>query len=168
MTVTTTSTVRRGITVLAAGAALAVAGAAAPALAGTTHPSGREYIVVGGAEQHPVVILHGAITAAGRDDPHHHNYDLLTFGKGSLRIVHPQSQAKFVPHVNKKTCFVSFTETGRFHLSHGKGRFAGISGSGHYTARGTAVVPRTKSGSCNLDVQPKFEIFTVHARGTIK
>ena len=69
MTVTI-STVRRSLIAVAAGT-VAVAVAAAPALAGTAHltahASGRESFTIGGDTNHPIVIMHGAITAAGKD-----------------------------------------------------------------------------------------------------
>jgi hypothetical protein len=152
---------------VAAGATVVGLAGGAPADAAAPH-RGKVYFVIGGAQQHPVAIMHGALNAAGKDDPNHDNYDVLKFAHGSIRIVHPQSQAKYVPYLNKKTCYASFTETGAFHLSHGTGRYAGVSGSGRYTANGSAFVPRTKSGACNLNTQPTVEIFTVHAHGTLK
>jgi hypothetical protein len=165
------STVRRGFIALAAGA-VAVAVTAAPALAGTAHPAaqptGRESFTIGGDTDHPIVIMHGAITAAGQDDPNHDNYDVLKFAHGSFRVVHPQAAAKYVSHVDKKTCFATFTESGQFTLEHGTGRYAGIKGSGSYTANGTGLLARTKSGACDENAKPVAEIFTVHAHGSLK
>src|ERR1700712_5234543 len=164
------SIVRRGIIGLVAGA-VAVA-VATPALAGAVHPAahppGRESFIIGGDTNHPIVIMHGAITAAGHDDPNHDNYDVLKFAHGSFRVVHPQAGAKYVPHVDKKTCFATFTESGHFKLNHGTGRFAGIKGAGSYPAYGTGLLARTKSGACDENAKPVAEIFTVHAYGSLK
>lgn len=130
--------------------------------------SGSVTFVVGGASKHPIVLVHGAINAAGKDDPNHNNYDLLKFAHGTMRIVHPASKAKYVPKIDTKTCYASFTESGTFTLSHGTGSYAGIKGSGHYSAQGFGYLRRTKSGACDENAEPKQEIFTVHAHGKLK
>jgi hypothetical protein len=130
--------------------------------------SGSITFVIGGATKHPIALAHGAISAAGKDDPNHNNYDVLKFAHGSMRIVHPASKAKYVPTIDEKTCYATFTETGKFTISHGTGSYAGIKGSGHYKAQGYAYLPRTKSGACNENVEPTHEIFTVQAKGKLK
>jgi hypothetical protein len=146
--------------------ALAYAAPSAPARA-VPH-SGSVTFVIGGATKHPIVLVHGAISAAGKDDPNHNNFDVLKFPHGSMRIVHPESQAKFVPTIDTKTCYATFTEKGKFKISHGTGSYAGIKGSGRYTAKGFAYLPRTKSGACNQNTEPTHEIFTVQAHGKLK
>ncbi|WP_375499324.1 hypothetical protein [uncultured Jatrophihabitans sp.] len=164
---TTISTARRAVATVAAGAAIAAFAGVASADAAVPH-HGKIYFVIGGGTTHPTALMHGVLNAVGKDDPNHDNYDILAFAHGSFRIVHPESLSKFVPHINHKTCYVSFVESGKFHLTHGHGQYAGITGSGTYTATGAGFTPRTKSGACNLNAQPIGEIFTVHAHGTLK
>jgi hypothetical protein len=142
---------------------------AAPSAATHAVPhSGKLTFVIGGDTKHPVALVHGAINVAGKDDPNHNNYDLLKFAHGTMRIVHPESEAKFVPKIDTKTCYATFTESGKFSLSHGTGDYAGIKGSGRYSAKGFAYLPRTKSGGCDENSEPAHEIFTVQAHGKLK
>jgi hypothetical protein len=142
---------------------------AAPSVTAHAVPhSGSLTFVIGGATKHPIVLVHGAISAAGKDDPNHSNYDVLRFAHGSMRVVHPESQSTFVPKIDTKTCYASFTEKGKFTISHGTGRYAGIKGSGHFSAEGFAYLPRTRSGACNQNAEPTHEIFTVQAHGRLK
>jgi hypothetical protein len=166
------TSIRNAVVVAGAAIACAVtttgaAGATASASASVPH-RGSVSFVIGGDTNHPIVLVHGAINTAGKDDPNHNNFDVLNFAHGSMRIVHPESQAKFVPKIDKKTCYASFTESGKFTLSHGTGRFAGIAGAGRYSAHGYAYLPRTRAGVCNQNAKPSHEIFTVQAHGTLK
>ena len=166
---TSRSTRHRIAAVLATGAAITcVAAVAAPADATSVPNHGKIAFEIGGATAHPIAIVHGAVNAVGKDDPNHNNYDILNFRHGSFRLVHPESDATFVPHINKRTCFATFDEKGTFTVSHGTGRYAGIKGTGSYTAHGSAVLARTTSGACRLHAEPKVEIFTVHGSGTLK
>jgi hypothetical protein len=163
------TSIRNAVVAAAALVACAAAATVAAASASATVPhDGSVSFVIGGDTNHPIVLVHGAINAAGKDDPKHNNYDVLSFAHGSMRIVHPESQAKFVPKIDKKTCYATFTESGKFTLSHGTGQFAGIHGAGRYSAHGYGYLPRTKSGACNQNAEPLHEIFTVQAHGTLK
>lgn len=157
------------------GAALALlaAASATAAIAGpaTAHHSSatsdRVTFVVGGNTNNPTVIANGAISAAGKDDPNHRQYDVLHFNNGSMRIEHPNKQASFTPTIDHKTCFVSFKETGKFTLDHGTGAYAGIAGSGTYHGQGYSLSKRTAAGKCSLHSKPTAALFTVTATGTV-
>lgn len=72
------------------------------------------------------VIAIGAFTAGGTDRPGRVT-DVLTFPGGTLRYRHvPRTlSASFDP----RTCLAIESETGRFTLGHGTGRYAGMHGS---------------------------------------
>jgi hypothetical protein len=129
--------------------------------------SDRVTFAIGGNPEHPDVITNGAISSSGKDDPNHAQYDVLHLQNGTLRVEHPNKDAKFVPTIDRKTCFVSFKEHGTFTLDHGTGKYAGVTGGGKYHATGYSISKRKASGKCDLHSRPKTEIFTVSGSGTV-
>jgi hypothetical protein len=151
---------RRAIGAAAASAAI-VAATAVPATAATSHHAGREYFLITVADQHETVVAHGAFVGAGKDVEHDQS-DTLHLGGGTLEIYHPDRQSTFSFTVNPKTCFLSFTITGKYTLGAGTGKYAGITGHGNYVVKEQGIARRTKAGACNVNVEP------AHIAGYIK
>jgi hypothetical protein len=67
-----------------------------------------------------------------------------TFQLGDL------TSGKETANVNPKTCAATFNVTGvTYKLSHGTGKYAGISGHGNATLKFTGTLPKLSNGSCN-------------------
>lgn len=126
------------------------------------------YFNIGGTDGHEVGVLHGAVTAGGRDDASHDNYDVLHLGNGTLRATHPDKDATLKQHLNRHTCYISFTLKGTLTVGHGTGKYAHVHGAGTYTGVGHGILARSKSGACSFEKAPKAEVFTVHGSATLK
>jgi hypothetical protein len=114
-----------------------------------------------------VGLFHGAINAGGKDVPHAHS-DRAKLPGGAITVKHPDSQSTFVPKVNAKTCYATFTIKGAFTLTHGTGRYHGITGSGTYVGHGVGYLARTKKGTCDMRSEPEVETFHVVGTGTLR
>jgi hypothetical protein len=164
------STSRRGGAALFTFGVLAVGSlgvAAGSASATTAHKPRTEYFVTGGTIRDQQFIAHGAIVDSGRDDASHDDYDVLYLAHGTLRLTHPDKNSKFVAHVNPKTCYGTFTLTGKYTVGHGTGRYKHVTGHGKYKGVGYVLASRTKGGACNENAEPKTELFTVQGHGPI-
>ena len=141
--------------------------AASPAMASASQPakSGQEYFLISESGTTQTVVAHGLFTGGGKDDASHENYDILHLGGGTLRVNHPDAQSKFVGHVNPKSCFITFTITGKYTLSNGTGRFAGVSGHGSYKLVEQGILARNKKGACSQESEPIVEAGQVTASG---
>jgi hypothetical protein len=160
----------------AAGAALAAVGAlclhtgGSPALAAAPRAGHTFTFVTAGAElagksNDQVGLFHGAIDGGGKDVPHAQS-DVVHLPGGSITVKHPDSQSTFVPKVDQSTCYVTFKITGKFTLTHGTGRYHGVSGSGTYTGHGYGYLVRGKNGRCNMNAAPQSEVFQIAGHGT--
>jgi hypothetical protein len=56
------------------------------------------------------------------------------------------------PPAPPRRCILRVTERGTYTLSHGTGRYAGISGSGRFTSRETLVFARTGPNNCGKTI----------------
>jgi hypothetical protein len=141
--------------------------AASPAVASTSQPAktGTEYFFIAIAGNTESGVAHGLFTGGGQDDASHDNYDILHLGGGTLRINHPDAQSKFTDHVNPKSCFVTFKITGKYTLSNGTGRFAGVTGHGNYVVREQGILARDKKGACSEEQEPITQAGYVTASG---
>jgi hypothetical protein len=161
--------IRRTVAAVATlGAAVSVI--AAPAAQASVHSakraSGKEYFLITVAgNTHESVIAHGLFTGAGKDDATHDNYDVFHLGGGTLKIVHPDSQSHFKDKVNAKTCFVTFTITGKYTLSGGTGKYKNASGHGTYKVLEQGILRRTKAGACSQSAEPKIEVGYIRGSG---
>jgi hypothetical protein len=158
--------IRRRVTTVAtlSAAALAIAVPSAVA-AGPAAAAKTEYFQLAGTGKSQVVVAHGVFTGSGKDDNSHDNYDILHLGGGTLRINHPDKDSHFKQHIDKKTCYASFTITGKYTLSNGTGTYKSVSGHGSYKAAFSAVLKKNKNGSCNENAEPSIEVSTVNASG---
>ena len=161
--------VRRSIATAAAlgTAAIAVTSSGAAATPAPKAASQIEYFLITGSGNHEVAIAHGAFVGGGRDDASHESYDVLHLGHGTLRVTHPDSQSHFTQHLDPKTCFATFTITGKYTVGHGTGRFAHVTGHGTYVVRDQAILARTKSGACDENADPTVDVFVARASGPV-
>jgi hypothetical protein len=141
-------TIARLAAATASAGALSLGGvAAASATAGHLGSAGTESFLIAIANTHQSVIAHGVFVGAGLDDASHDNFDVLHLGGGTVRINHPDSQSHFTQHINPKTCYGTFTITGKYTLSRGTGRLKGVRGHGHKKVYPQGVQGPTKSGA---------------------
>jgi hypothetical protein len=71
---------------------------------------------------------------------------------GSFRLY--ESPGDGTHHLDKTTCIFTQTWNGRFKVSHGTGKYAGISGRGTYHYDWLMAAPHGPSGSCPFNVPP--------------
>ncbi len=160
-----------GAVVVAGGVAAAFAGpvsaAPAPRAAAATEHFTIGFAEHGKAGDQQTFITHGPITGGGRDDASHNNYDVLHFGNGTLRVVHPEKAARTTFHLNKKTCYATLTLTGRYTLTDGTGKYKGVTGHGTYKGMGEYIAKRKANGSCAANSVPAAGVFDVHGSGPV-
>jgi hypothetical protein len=135
--------------VVAAGT-LAVSGVAGASAAGPARPavSGIEHfqlISARGSTNNGPIIAWGAFRAHGRDKVTGSHTDRFVLNGGSFTVRH--TNGKGSQHFNPKTCVVVIRQTGRYRISHGSGRFAGISGHGRYHLS-VIILGIKKNGHC--------------------
>ena len=90
------------------------------------------------------LVAYGVFNAAGVDISITNTRDRFTFPGGSFRVTHKATSSHH--HFNTSTCAGTFRERGDYTLSHGHGKYAGISGHGHYRLRGLIVTRHTAHG----------------------
>jgi hypothetical protein len=129
---------------VALAAALAITGAAMATTTGTEHFS---FIDTSNTNSQTYsAIATGAFTAGGTA--------VLPAGKGTLRFgggtIKVTVKLKGAPKTtsNLKACVYTFAESGTYTIVSGTGDYAGITGSGKFTLKGTAVGPIVK-GKCS-------------------
>jgi hypothetical protein len=72
----------------------------------------------------------------------------MNLGRGTIRLTTTGGSGG-VFKANPSTCLTTQTATGTYKLSHGTGKYAGISGSGHFTTSVHFVSARNRDGSCS-------------------
>lgn len=157
---------RRIATVLTAGLLAAGTLGLAANVASADSATPTEHFDVVFANGTATAILSGPITAPATTVGHD-SYDLVKAEGGTFRLNHPNSQEHFTFHYDKATCYATEHTIGRYSISNGTGKFAGISGHGSYSGYGHAILARTKSGACDLEGQPAAEIFQIWGHGPI-
>src|SRR6266581_2244526 len=135
-----------------AGAGVASASPAHPAT--PVHPA-RSHRAVTGTEHFQAVstsltssrskvVAYGVFNASGVDIATSNTRDTFKFPGGKFRVTHHATHSR--QHFNTTTCAGTFRERGRYKISHGTGRYAGISGHGRYRLRGLIVARHTAHG----------------------
>lgn len=122
---------------------------------------------LGGKASRQIGLAHGAINGSGRDVPHAQT-DVVHLQGGRITIKHPDKDTTFVPKVDAATCYATFTIRGSFTLVHGTGRYQGVHGAGTYVGHGYGYLARKANGSCNMNAEPKAEVFQVVGKGTLR
>jgi len=135
-----------------AGAGVASASPAHPAT--PVHPASSHRAVTGTEHFQAVstsltssrskVVAYGVFNASGVDIATSNTRDTFKFPGGKFRVTHHATHSR--QHFNTTTCAGTFRERGVYRLSHGTGRYAGISGHGRYRLRGLIVARHTAHG----------------------
>ncbi len=87
---------------------------------------------------------YGVFNASGVDISISNTRDTFKFPGGKFRVTHHATHTH--QHFSKRTCAGTFRERGTYKLSHGTGKYAGISGHGRYSLRGLIVARHTAHG----------------------
>ena len=146
--------------------------AAAPAMAGTSHPHG-----------HPIETIRGSgngnsgnvnVQASGAFfDWGHLNLNSTSrftevhLTRGSLFTVHGKEST--TTRIGRSSCFVTSETTTNYQIYGGTGRYRHISGSGTASITVTGVLPRLRHGRCDSNAAPLpwTEHTTFVARGPV-
>ena len=91
----------------------------------------------------------------------------MKLGAGTIRVTpngHPRSKT------NLATCLTTVSERGTYKLSRGTGRYAGIRGSGHFTAIDRVVSHHKRNGGCVTNRPPLAvqAIFALSGSATLR
>jgi hypothetical protein len=141
-----------------AGAGVASASPAHPASpaypAAITHPASAHRAVTGTEHFQIVstsltssrskVVAYGVFNASGVDIATSNTRDTFKFPGGKFRVTHHATRSR--QHFSTRTCAGTFRERGTYKISHGTGKYAGISGHGRYRLRGLIVARHTAHG----------------------
>ena len=90
------------------------------------------------------VAAYGAFNAGGVDTQLGHRTDLFKFPGGSFLIKHKVTRSR--QHFSKTACAGVERQRGTYKISGGTGKYAGISGSGHFRFRALIVARHTAHG----------------------
>lgn len=90
------------------------------------------------------VAAYGAFNAGGVDTQLGHRTDLFKFPGGSFLIKHKVTRSR--QHFSKTACAGVQRQRGTYKISGGTGKYAGITGSGHFRLRVLIVARHTAHG----------------------
>jgi|SRR5580692_10619337 hypothetical protein len=90
------------------------------------------------------VAAYGAFNAGGVDTQLGHRTDLFKFPGGSFLIKHKATRSS--QHFSKTACAGVQRQRGTYKISGGTGKYAGITGSGHFRLRVLIVARHTAHG----------------------
>ena len=133
---------------------ITAAGVAAASPAHPAHPASAHHAVTGtehfqivsasiSGKRSPVVV-YGAFNDRGVDVTTGSTTDSFRFPGGSFRVTHKNTSSH--QHFSTRTCAGTFRQRGTYKLSNGRGKYAGISGHGHFALRGLIVNRHTAHG----------------------
>lgn len=153
--------------IVAAAAAAAMSGAGmALASTGSAATSGAEsfqMMSTSGTGSTSSVIAQGLFTEAGVDHQQAHNMDTFVFPNGTVRVHHTNGKGR--QSFNPKTCLLTISQRGGYRITGGTGKYAGISGDGHYVLSILAVGARS-GGKCVQNKPPVAFHQVINASGT--
>jgi len=100
------------------------------------------------------------------------NYQKLLLKKGTILVNSTQFNAGLNntnPPLNNTNCSTTFTFSAPVPIVSGTGAYMGITGSFNLTAQFGAILPKTKSGSCNAsnNANPVAQYTSVIGSGTV-
>ena len=127
-----------------AGAASAAAGHPASPHAAVT---GTEHFQIVGTSlsgNRNKVVAYGVFNASGTDRAVSNRKDVFIFPRGSFVVRHKPTGTR--RQFSKATCSGTVSQRGLYTLHRGSGRYAGISGGGHYSLHVLFVARHTASG----------------------
>ena len=110
------------------------------------------------------VIAHGVFTGAAVDHVLSNNVDRFVFPNGAIRVHH--SNGKGPQSFNPKTCLLTVNQHGTFLITHGTGKYAGISGHGTYQLSILAIGARSH-GKCSQSKPPVAFHQVINASGPV-
>jgi hypothetical protein len=111
------------------------------------------------------IIAYGVFTAAGVNHTGS-KVDTVVFSNGSFKINHSGVPVHFT--INKKTCLIQASGTGKVTLFGGTRAYKGISGTPLATLRILAIAARSSTGKCASAKPPVAFQQLIKASGTIK
>jgi hypothetical protein len=92
----------------------------------------------------------------------------MKLGRGTIRLTTTHGRGS-APNVNSSTCLTTQTASGTYKLSHGTGKYAGISGSGHFTTTVRFVSARNRDGSCSPNRELAYQaVVTMTGTATLR
>jgi hypothetical protein len=162
------------------GAGVAAASAGHPAAA--THPAAIDLAATHPASRHAAVTrtehfqdvsasltsnkspvaAYGAFNAGGVDTQGNGNVDTFTFPGGSFVVKHKATHDH--SRFSKRNCAGTERQRGTYKISEGTGKYAGISGSGHFRLRVLIVARHTSHGCSGKPVAVQV---IIRARGPV-
>jgi hypothetical protein len=140
--------------------AAAVALGAAPAMAAVSGPQNIVIVDTGAPGVPGRAVLSGPVSGVGTSVDTEDAGTLFLDG-GTISVSHPVTAANDT--FNPATCVLTLDESGPYQFLGGTGSYAGISGRGTYTTRGTVIFARTPNGCSE---QPIASVVLVRASGT--
>ena len=161
---------RKSITaaIIAAAATVAIGGAGVAAA--STHSGGAtgiehfQIMTTSATAANSSVIAYGVFTDAGVNQSVSNNVGRFVLSNGNIRVRH--SNGKGSQTFNPKTCLLTVNEHGTFLITHGTGRYAGISGHGTYRLSILAVAARSH-GKCSQRKAPLAYHQVINATGSV-
>jgi len=154
------------------GAGVAAASPVYPA--STSHPASAHQAVTGvenfqivsasiSGKRSPVVIYgafndHGVVVTAAATT------DRFRFPGGSFRVTHKNTSSH--QHFNTTTCAGTVRQSGTYKLSNGRGKYAGISGHGHFAIR-VLIIARHTAHGCSRNPIAVQAIIQAHGSATL-
>jgi hypothetical protein len=161
---------RKTITAAIIAAAATVAMGSAGIAAASTHSGGAtgiehfQLMSTSATATTSTVIAHGVFTGAAVDHEVSNNVDRFVFANGTIRVHH--SNGKGPQTFNPKTCLLTVSQHGTFLITHGTGRFAGITGHGTYRLSILAIGARSH-GKCSQTKPPVAFQQVIRASGPV-
>lgn len=135
-------------------ASVVAVGAVAVVWAGSaTGTTGSQRFSISATDNGGTVWASGPISGSGRDKPLSENLDKFIFPAGSVLVSHHATSQNQT--FDPRSCLSRFTESGTYQLSSGTGAYRGVTGSGTYTAKGTARGVRTATG-CSATPRSRY------------
>lgn len=155
-------------TIIAAAATLVLGGAGIAAA--STHSGGGsgiehfQLMTTSATATTSSVIAYGVFTGAGVDHQISNNVDRFVFPNGNIRVHH--SNGKGPQTFNPKTCLLTINQHGTYLITHGTGKFAGITGHGVYHLSIIAIGARSH-GKCSQTKPPVAFHQVINASGPV-
>jgi hypothetical protein len=112
------------------------------------------------------VIAYGAaFTAAGFDVENSNNTDTFKFPGGSFLVTPKYGAEK--EHLDQANCLLTENLRLTYKISHGAGRFTGISGSGHAIIADLEILARNSHRACSMSKTPRAQQVFASGHGRV-
>ena len=145
------------------GVAMASSHGTHPAVSGTEH---FQMMTTSATSPTDSVIATGLFTAPGADhENQNNNTSLFVLPGGTIKIHHSSGTGR--QSFNPGTCLATISEHGTYRITGGTGRYAGITGGGHYQLSILAVAARSH-GKCSENAPPVAWQQVIRASGPVR